>query len=224
MSNNSSFLRISSIAAFISAFTTFLLWFLPKLYLSPKNFEDSILLYNNTYYMLRLWVNFIHIPLALTAYFGLVLILFQRQPAKSVFGMIWFIVWGLVEMVGIGILLVSVNFNWRKNYELADELKRNVLKNNIEAFFSIWDSMFLVLLVAFLLGSLFIAWATWHSKGIEKVLSYLLWLAVPLTLLIILSNYANQNWAGEIIAYIYPILQPASRALLGLFIWRSIAK
>jgi hypothetical protein len=224
MRNNDTFFKIASVSALLTAVTTFLLWGLPQLYNSPSNFEESVLLSENSYYLTRQWVNFIHIPLALTGYFGLTIILFQRQPTLSVFGMLWFTVWGTIEMIGVSIILFSVNFNWRSSYKIADEITKNVLKNNIETFFSIWDSMFFVLLIAFLFGTLFFAWATWKSKGLEKVVSWLLWLAVPLTLLIILSNYAGQNWAGQLTKYIYPFLQPISRIVLGLFIWKSIGQ
>jgi membrane-anchored protein YejM (alkaline phosphatase superfamily) len=224
MSTNNTFFRIASIAAALTAVTTFLLWLLPYLYESPTNVEEGILLTNNDYYLARQWVNFIHIPLALTGYFGLTLIQSKKQKALSVFGMGWFAIWGAIEMIGVSIILFSVNYNWRSNYHLADELQKLVLKNNIETFFSIWDSLFFVLLIAFLLGTLFFAWATSKSKGLEKVLSYLLWLAVPLTIFIILSRYFEQEWAGQITTYLYPILQPVSRFVLGIFIWKSIEK
>jgi hypothetical protein len=224
MDNNKTFLKIASIAASLTAVTTILLWGLPNLYTSPSNFEEGVLLSENTYYLAKQWVNFIHIPLALTGYFGLTVILFQRQPVLSIFGMVWFVIWGTIEMIGVSIILFSVNYQWRSGYKMADEINRIVLKNKIESFFSIWDSMFFVLLVAFLLGTLFFAWATWKSKGLEKILSCLLWLAVPLTLLIILSSYVGQGWAGQLTQYFYPFLQPLSRLILGLFIWKSIGQ
>jgi hypothetical protein len=224
MNNNITFLKIASVSASLTAVTTFLLWGLPHLYNSPSNFEEGVLLSENSYYLTKQWVNFIHIPLALTGYFGLTIILFQRQPILSTFGMIWFTIWGTIEMIGVSIILFSVNFNWRSTYKVASEGNKTVLKNNIETFFSIWDSMFFVLLVAFLLGTIFFAWASWKSKGLEKILSWLLWLAVPLTILIIISGYAGQGWAGQVTKYIYPFLQPLSRLVLGLFIWKSIGQ
>lgn len=174
--------------------------------------------------MAKQWVNFIHIPLALTSYFALTIIIFSREAVKSVFSMLWFTIWGTVEMVGVSIILFSVNYNWRRHYEQATVPEKNIFKQNIEFFFSIWDSMFFVLLIAFFTGTLFFAWATWKTSGLEKVLSCLLWLAVPLTILIILENYAYQDWAGQVAKIAYPILQPVSRFVLGLLIWKTIAK
>ena len=218
--NEVGFIRFCAISAMLSAVTTFLLWLLPKLYTPPETFEAGVRLHTNLYYIARLWVNFIHIPLALASYFGLVVVTRNRHPLLSLFGMGWFVVWGVIEMVGIAILVFSVNGNWRASYETADEVQQAVLKNNIQAFYSIWDSMFFVLLVAFLLGSVCYGVVTWGSSGLQRVLSYLIWLSVPLTLMIMAGGYAGQAWADEITGYIYPALQPISRFIMGIVIWR----
>lgn len=214
------FIRFCAISAMLSAVTTFLLWLLPKLYTPPETFEAGVMMYTNPYYITRLWVNFIHIPLALASYFGLTVVVSRQHPLLSLFGLGWFVIWGVTEMIGIAILLFSVNGNWRASYAVADEVQRAVLKNNIQAFYSIWDSMFFVLLVAFLLASIFYGLATWRSSGLQRVLSYLIWLSVPLTLMIMAGGYANQAWADEMTGYIYPVLQPVSRFIMGLVIWR----
>jgi hypothetical protein len=224
MTSTNHFQRIAAICAFATAITTFLLWLLPRLYVPPVGFEESITLYQNPHYMARMWVNFLHLPIALMGYFGLFIVLYKREAAKAGFGMLWFLVWGIVEMVGIAVNLFSVNYTWRPAYGNADSATKIALQNNIEAFASVWSSAFFVLLIAFLLGSLFFAWATWPGRGLEKLLSWLLWLAVPLTLLIILSNYADQQWAGQITTFVYPALQPVSRFVLGLFLWRKADK
>jgi hypothetical protein len=69
--------------------------------------------------------------------------------------------------------------------------------------------------------SLEYGWATFNGKGTEKLLSCLFLLEAPLTLLIIFSGYAGVAWAGTIITFTYPVLQPVSRLVLGLYLWRS---
>lgn len=81
--------------------------------------------------------------------------------------------------------------------------------------------MFFVLLIAFLLGTIFYGWATWRGKGLEKLLSYLFWLAAPLTILIILSGYFGFERGTGAVGFVYPILQPLSRLLLGVFLIRD---
>ncbi len=218
---NNSILKIAGIAAIATAITTFLLWLLPKLYDYPSDINESVLLVNNPYYMGRLWVNFFHIPLAITAYFGLAYKLRERELPKVILGMIWFLIWGIVEMVGVSGTIFAVNKTWRANYPAASESVQEMLQANIDYYSTIWNSMFFVLLIAFLLGTLFFGWATWKGKGLEKILSYLFWLAVPLTLLIILSGYFGMSGLDKLVDMTYPVLQPVSRFVLGVFLLKS---
>ncbi|MGI9543627.1 MAG: hypothetical protein ACR2MX_10240 [Cyclobacteriaceae bacterium] len=214
-------LKIAAVCAISTTITTFFLWLLPQFYQAPQTFEEGVALASNSFYLSRLWVNLLHIPLALTGYFGLAYILRNRELPKVSLGMIWFLVWGLTEMIGVSSLIFSVNGEWRSGYLLAGEAEQLALQSRIEAALSIWDSLFFVLLIGFLLGTTLYGWATWKGKGLEKLLSYCFWLAVPLTLLIIFSKYAQVEWAGQVTSWIYPLLQPFSRFILGLFIWKQ---
>lgn len=51
---SSSSLKVSAVAAVLSAVTTFLLWLLPRIYGSPTGFEQSITLHENPYLLARL--------------------------------------------------------------------------------------------------------------------------------------------------------------------------
>jgi hypothetical protein len=221
LDHNRTILRLAGVAAMMTAATTFLLWLLPKLYVSPTNFTERTALATNTFYLARQWVNLLHIPLALTAYFGLAYKLGKREFPKVALGMMWFLIWGIVEMTGIAGIIFVVNNNWRIRYSSAPDSLKAVLQGNIENYYAIWDAMFFVLLICFLLGTIFFGWATWKGQGLEKVLSYLFWLAAPLTVLIILSGYFNFTWGEAIIAIVYPILQPISRFLLGWYLIRK---
>lgn len=215
------FFRLAALCAFATALTTFLLWLLPRLYTPPQTFEQGVALAHTAPYLARQWVNLLHIPLALTAYFALAYRLLDREPVKAAFGMLWFVVWGAIEMTGIATIIFAVNGTWRVGYEAASAAQKATLRANIEAFYPVWDSLFFVLLLAFLFGTLFFGWALWKQPGLGRVLSGLFWLAVPLTGLILLSNYADVAWAGAVVGWVYPALQPISRATLGLFLWRN---
>ena len=216
-----SILKIAGAAAIITSLTTFLLWLLPRLYGTPNSFEESTEFANNIYYVAKQWVNFFHIPLALMGYFGLAYKLRTRELPKVTLGMIWFLIWGIVEMIGVSGIIFAVNRTWRANYSSASDSVKAILQQNIENYFLIWDSLFFVLLIAFLLGTIFFGWATWKGQGLEKILSYLFWLAVPLTIFIILSGYFNFSLGSSIVEVVYPILQPVSRFLLGVYLIKN---
>ncbi|GAB4039465.1 hypothetical protein [Spirosoma gilvum] len=221
--------KVAACCAVLSALTTFLLWYLPRQYSPPSTPEESWQLATNGFYMAKNWVNLFHIPLTLTGYAGLTFYIFSQASTlthtsfKAFLAMIWFIIWGLIEMVGMAIIIFTVNQNWRAAFPSANAAGKGAIIAQINVFNSVWDSLFFVLLLAFLFGSLFIAWATWSFSQL-RILSYLFWLAVPLTFFIIIQNYADVSWAAGLVTWIYPILQPLSRLMLGVFLWRNFDK
>ena len=83
-----------------------------------------------------------------------------------------------------------------------------------------WDAMFFLLLIAFLIGTTCYGMATVRQDGFERLIGILFLLAAPLTIIITLDGYAGLSLSGWI-AWSYPILQPVSRFLMGIWLWRS---
>lgn len=111
MNKENTVLKLVGAAAILTSITTFLLWLLPRLYESPASFEESVALAQNGFYMSRQWINFFHIPLALMAYFGLAYKLKKRERSVAFLGFVWFLVWGIVEMIGVAGIIFAVNRN-----------------------------------------------------------------------------------------------------------------
>ena len=102
-------LLCGGIAAIVSAVTTFLLGYLPSTYEIGPGFEGVIALHNEPGYIGRLWVNFIHVFLALFAYGVTACLVFKRSPVWVTIGITAFVFWCLTEALG-----VSIKFMGRK--------------------------------------------------------------------------------------------------------------
>jgi hypothetical protein len=213
-------LRAGAVCAVLSAVTTFLLWLLPRLYAAPSNFDETIALHANATYMARWWVNFIHIFFALTAYCAVAAALWHRHRLFASIGLLWFILWGFTELLGVSINIWAVNLTWRPAYAAADPAARAILSANLQGFSAIWDAMFFLLLVGFFFGTLLLGWAAARGRGLERVVGVLLLLAAPLTLGIFLGEYTSVTWMNSVTGWIYPVLQPVSRALMGVWLWK----
>ena len=48
--------------------------------------------------------------------------------------------------------------------------------------------------------------------------------AVPLTVIILLSEYAGMTALGPLVAWSYPTLQPVSRSLMAAWLWQTAAR
>jgi hypothetical protein len=212
-------LRVASVCAVLSAVTTFLLWLLPRFYDAPATFDERVALYRNPYVAARLWVNFVHIFLALAAYGAAAVRLSGRAPALAGAGFLWFVLWGFTELLGVTVNIFAVNRTWRAQYGGASAEQRTQLRTNLAGFDAVWDAMFFLLLVAFLLGSLCYGLAFLREHGAGRWVGWLFLLAVPLTAAIMLGGYAGVTVFDGAVSAIYPVLQPVSRALLGWWLW-----
>jgi hypothetical protein len=194
--------RIGGACAVLSAVTTFFLWLLP----------------GGT--VARLGVNFVHVFLALTAYAATAAALWPTRRAGALFGMLWFLLWGFTELLGVSIQIWTVQ-HWKAGLSAAEPDARRVLEADLAAFSAVWDGMFLLLLCAFLLGTLAFGLAMVTSPGLERVVGVLMLAGAPLTIVILLQEYAGMPALGALVGGIYPVLQPVSRCLLGLWLWRK---
>ena len=210
-------LRMAGICAILSALTTFLLWYLPRTYNVASGFEGSIALHAEPAYMARLWINFWHVFLALFAYGVLAAILARQKPGWAAIGFIAFLIWAITESLAVSINIWAVNETWRPEYLQAGETEQLLLQASLKTFSGIWQGLFFVILVTFLIGTLSFGMALWTPDPWRKVLSILFLLAVPLTVIIIFDTYFGAH-LSRWISWSYPVLQPFSRALLGVWL------
>ncbi|HZN02524.1 MAG TPA: hypothetical protein VFD06_02945 [Candidatus Polarisedimenticolia bacterium] len=229
MEDDRTFFRVGGVCAALSGVTTFLLWLLPRTYDAPAGFEESIALHAHAGYMARWWVNFVHIFLALAGYAATAWALRARSRMLSALGFLWFLLWGFTELLGVSIHIWAVNRTWRAGWAAADAATRDILRANLTGFSAVWDGMFFLLLVAFLLGTLCFGIAAVsggsgiaaaRGSGLERWVGAMLLLAVPLTIAILLDGYAGMTAAGRAVERIYPVLQPVSRVSMGVWLWR----
>jgi len=205
----------------VTAFTTFLLWLLPRFVPPTADFAAKVALHENGWYLARLWVNFSHNWLALFGYIGAAAVLARRSPAFAVGGLAAFAIWATTELTGIAIIIVGVNGTWRARYAAAGEAEQASLRTLLTGWDAVWDGMFFLLLVAFFLGSLLYGLAALRGRGLERLVGWLILAGAPLTLLIILGGYTGADWANQVSDAVYPVLQPVSRLLMGVWIWRE---
>ena len=210
--------RFAAICAALTAITTFLLWLLPRYYSAPT-FEDAVALHTNAFYLARLWVNFIHIFLALVAYGAAAWLLSRSAPGLAGAGFLWFVFWGFTELLGITTIIFAVNRTWRPRFATASAEAKAVLRMQIDGVYAVWDAIFFLLLVAFLLGSLCYGLAGIRRTGLTRWIGVLFLLGVPLNVIIMLGEYGGFDALNVVVSVVYPILQPVMRGLLGYWLW-----
>lgn len=219
MQSSRGLILAGSAAAFISAITTFLLWYLPNLYSAPDSFETAVLLAEDPAYMGRLWVNFAHVFVALFAYGVAASILAARVPGLAITGFVAFAFWAFAEAIGVSINIWGVNELWRAGFNDAGAEQQMLIRASIHSFQGLWEGIFFVVLVTFLIGTLCYGVALFEGQVLQRSLAILFILAAPLTVIIILDGYFGAGLSAWV-AWAYPVLQPVSRALLGVWLFR----
>ena len=217
MTREQSFFIIGGVAAMITAVTTFLLWWLPQQYSAPETLEETMALHATAPYMARLWVNYVHVFLALLGYGAAAWAVRAQAPVAAAIGFIVFFMWSLTEAMGVSINIWAVNNDWRGAYSAADEAERQLILSSLHTFQGIWNGLFFVILWTFLIATLAYAVALFRGGIMQKVLAALFFLAGPLTLIIMADRYFGAS-LSHWIEWSYPILQPVSRALLGIWL------
>ena len=216
-----SFFRAAGLCSVLSAVTTLLLIFLPQLYEVPGTVEEQVTLHANSFYMARLWVYFAHPFLVLTAAWGVAAKKLDTAAGAASTGFLFFMVWGFTEALQQALSLVALNFTWRAGYaESTDEALRTMLQTQITGFAGLWDALFFLLLVGFMLGNLLYGIALWKGTGLEKVLSWLFFLIAAFTLINLISNYGGPALLSGALGWLYPVIQQVARVLIGLWLWR----
>lgn len=215
------FLKATAVCSFLGALTTALLILLPNP--QAADFEAQAALHQNTLYLSKLWILFIHPQVNLLATLGLAYLLFKKYPLQVVFGTFFLSVWAYTEMSQQALLIDTLNQMWRPGFLDADTtVSRESFKTLILAANGISDSKYFLVIYGFGLGSFLYGLAFVQEKKLGK------WLGVALIFIGILSiasflrYYLGVDFLNEIVnwsyRWIYSYLQPVVRIALGIWI------
>lgn len=215
-------LRLGAVCAVISAVTTFLLWWFGREIPPPGDIEAAVALSTNPAYMSRLWVNLIHVFIAPVGYAAAAAILARRAPVAAWGGLACILAWAFAEALGVSINIWGQNAEWRGAWATADAEQRAALTAAMTTFQGFWNGIFFLVLIFFALASALLGCAAVGEPGLGRWVGWLLLAAVPLTLVIMLDGYFGFA-LGRFIEWSYPLLQPTSRLLMGVWIWQAAA-
>src|SRR5687768_8512500 len=81
--------------------------------------------------------------------------------------------------------------------------------------------MFVLLLVAFLIGNLAYASAFLRGRGLTKLVGAFYVGAAFLALVGLSGEFGGPTLPGALGFWLYPALQPIARALIGVWLWRN---
>src|SRR5262245_41889763 len=158
-----SFYRFAAVCSWVSAITTCGLIFLPDFYAALEGFEGRMQRVHDPAYVLRSWVYFVHPFFTGTAALAVALRLRRVASALVIPGLIAFLVWAITEAAQQTVTLQAFD-QWRIAYVAGGESVRSTMALRTAIYDDLWDAMYFLLLVAFLIGNVLYSIALWRGR------------------------------------------------------------
>jgi len=223
--NYINFLKFASICSILGAITTTLAIFLPNP--ETTGFDSMAMLHQNTLYLSKLWILFIHPQVNIIASLGVAALLLHKKPLHIIVGTFFLIVWAYTEMSQQALLIDALNQYWRPGYLGAEnETIKATFLTLIEGTNGISDSKYFLVIYGFGLGSLLYGFAFIPELGLGKWIGVALIFIGLLTFLSFIRYYLGVGFLSPVVdwcyEWIYPYLQPLVRIVIGLWIYKQI--
>jgi len=221
MPYSKAFFVVAALGSFASVVTTLILIYGASYYPAPQILEDRIALLANPAFQLRMWAYYVHPFVTLTAALGTYVIAKRHDAGFAILGAVFIGVWAFGEALQQALSIVALNWTWRGTYLTADAATQALYRSHMSMFEGLWDGMYFLLLTGFLLGSLFMGLALVRGRGLTLIVGVLFLIISALTVLTFMAGYNGPAWAAEISGSVYPLIQPALRALIGVWLLRE---
>jgi hypothetical protein len=223
------FYRFAALASILSALTTLGLIFLPDLYPPVPDLDARMALGTNPAYVLRSWIYLVHPFLVFTAALAVAARCRGACGGAAALGLAGFALWAGTEAAQQAFTKVALDRTWRAAWPTADAAARELIRNHVAIYDVVWDSMYFLLLFGFLTGNLLLGWAVLKLRRVESGstasrdslgawVTGVFWAAAALTFLLLVPELGGPATPGT--DWLYPLLQPAGRALIGVWLWR----
>jgi hypothetical protein len=213
------FYRIAAVCSVLSAFTTLLLIFLPQWFAPAPDFAARMSRVHESAYLLRAWVYLLHPFLVFTAALALALAVRRKTPVLAIAGIAGFLLWAATE-AGQQTLTLFAFDRWREAWHSADAPAREVIRINVAMYDGLWDAMYMLLLIGFAIGNACLGAALVTGQGLTRLVGGLLLAACALTVVLFVGELGVTLLPSALTEWAYPVLQPAARVLLGLWLWQ----
>jgi hypothetical protein len=219
MTASSTFFRFTGVAGVTAGFITFLIWVLPFVHGHPASLAERVQLHTNPLYMTRQWLSFLNVFLVLLASWGLVVRRLPKALGAASTGMLFLLFYGVAELLGRSVMIFVREYRWTHQLLLeTDSARIEVLQEAIRRFDEIWGGLFGLLLIAFICSASLFAVSMRGGIGLQRVVAWGLTLAAVLGSVTSLSLFVPSSTIRGIAHWGYPLIQPASRFVLGLWL------
>jgi hypothetical protein len=215
------FYRVTAICSFASAVTTLGLIFLPEMFAPAENFAARMARVSDPVYRAYAWVYFVHPFLVVAAALGVAMRLRREAAPLVVPGLLAFLLWGATEAGQQALTVMAFN-PWRLAWLAGDPVVRATMELRTAMYDGVWNAMYFLLIIGFFIANSFYAVALWRGQDrLSRVVGALYAAAAALTLQIIIMEVGGAQLLPDAVDFwLYPLIQPLARTLIGVWLWK----
>ena len=219
--NSGPFLKFASICSFLGALTTALLIFVPDAV--AEGFEQQVALHENSQYLAKRWILFLHPQFNFIAALGMGYLLFRKYPLQILLGLFFLGLWAVSEITQQALVIDALNQIWRPGYAVAgSESDQALYRTLIQGAGGLSDTYYFLVIYGFGLGSLLFGLAFVHLGSWARWIGWALIFIGALSLASFARYYLGVTSLNGIVngayQWIYPYLQPLVRVAMGIWI------
>ena len=214
------FYRVAALCSIASALTTLGLIFLPGMLPPADAFAARMARVNDPVYRFYAWVYFTHPFLVVTAALAVAMRLRREAASLVIPGLLAFLLWGATEAGQQALTLFAFN-PWRIAWLAGDPDVRATMEARTAMYDGLWNAMYFLLIVGFFIANTLYALAMWRRGGLSRVVGGFYAAAAALTLQIIVVEVGGAQLLPDAVDFwLYPLIQPLARTLIGVWLWR----
>jgi hypothetical protein len=190
----------------------------------PADFDQRVLLYKDSTYLLNRWWVIIHCLLVIISMWGVAVVQMKKSPGFTGLGFLLMAVFGIAEITRQLFVLFYVN-ELRGQYDVAiDPTTKEILRNNLTNAVFLTVPLFALFVLSFAFGNLFYGLSLYPGKGFTRNLSILLIIWAVGTFLAFGNSIWRVGGINKFIEHYNYIYQPLVRGLLAVWLWKEASK
>jgi hypothetical protein len=213
------FYKTVAVCSIASAATTLGLIFLPGTMPPAEEFTARMARVNDPVYRLYAWIYFVHPFLVTAAALGVAMRMRREAASLVIPGLLAFCLWGATEAGQQALTIFAFN-PWRFAWLAGDPVVRATMEARAALYDGLWNAMYFLLLVGFLIANALYAAAMCRRPGLSRNVGILYAAAAALTLQIIVVEVGGPQLLPDALDFwVYPLIQPLARTLIGVWLW-----
>ncbi len=219
------FFRIMGICAFASGALQIISWILVGFFTYPMNINEHASMVSDPHYPAQMYVIVLSLFFHLPVYWGMTIKKMNTHASTVLTAFILIIIWWLLDLVNHSLRLFFVHNDLVVSYTHAtSDIAKSIIKEAYNHMDGIFRALAFARIPLILVGTFLYFLATWRSRGLEKIVSVLLFISFLHGILFFVNYNVGLTWLYEIIDPYYEFVAVPTLLAIGAWLFFGVTK